>query len=190
MRPIERDDLLTIDEFTARRNDFFEAHRRYCDTYRRVRVGEAAVCLFENRQTLWFRLQEILRIAQITEAAWVRQEMSLVNLLLPRRNTLCASLMLSEPISAFEPNSIRIVVGPATIRGTVSSARPGTEIVQQALWIDFAMSPIDRVHFNDSRNEAWIELNVNDELAASDALDAEVRQSLLDDLESSDRSAA
>src|SRR5262249_58457312 len=94
MRPLTFDDLLPLDEFAGRHREFFESLGRYLDRHRRVRVGPRLTLLFENRQTLWFRVQEVLRIARLTEAVRVQQELDLYNRLLPGRNRLQAALLI------------------------------------------------------------------------------------------------
>ena len=58
------------------------------DRYRRVRIGPKLTLIFENRQTLWFRVQEVIRIARLADAREVQQELNLYNRLLPGRNLL------------------------------------------------------------------------------------------------------
>src|SRR5215472_2095971 len=94
MRPLAPDDLLPLDDYAPRRLELFEAQCRYLDRYRRVRVGPAVTVVFENRQTLWFRVQEILRIARLAEPARVEEELLIHNRLLPRRDELHAALIL------------------------------------------------------------------------------------------------
>jgi len=94
MKPLTVDDLIPLEEFTARRAEFLDAHLRYCNRYRRVRVGPSATLLFENRQTLWFRMQEVLRIARVTEPEMVQLELDWYNQLLPARDHLQAALIL------------------------------------------------------------------------------------------------
>src|SRR5271167_2772037 len=94
MDALTLDDILPLAEFAGRRREFFASHSRYLDRYRRVRIGPKLTLLFENRQTLWFRVQEVLRIARLAEPARVQQELDLYNRLLPRRNRLQASLVL------------------------------------------------------------------------------------------------
>ena len=64
MLPLTVDDLLPLEEYATKRSEYFDAHRRYIDRYRRVRIGPKLTLIFENRQTLWFRVQEIIRIAE------------------------------------------------------------------------------------------------------------------------------
>src|SRR5438045_1751757 len=94
MHALTADDLLPLEEYAGRRREFFEAQCRYLDRYRRVRVGPRAALLFENRQTLWFRVQEVLRIARVTEAGLIHRELDLYNRLLPEPNCLQAALLI------------------------------------------------------------------------------------------------
>src|SRR6266851_5114099 len=85
MHALTADDLLPLEEYAGRRREFFESQRRYLDRYRRVRVGPRLTLVFENRQTLWFRVQEIIRIARLANTARLQQELDLYNSLLPGR---------------------------------------------------------------------------------------------------------
>src|SRR5438552_14756914 len=96
MRPLTLDDILPLEEYAARRREFFESISRYLDRYRRVRIGPRVTLLFENRQTLWFRIQELLRIARLAEPRRVQQELDIYNRMLPARDCLQAVLLLSE----------------------------------------------------------------------------------------------
>src|SRR5947209_4263741 len=94
MDALTLDDLVSLEEFAGRRREFFASHLRYLDRYRKVRIGPKATLVFENRQTLWFRVQEILRVARLAEPTRVQQELDLYNRLLPRRDRLQAALLL------------------------------------------------------------------------------------------------
>src|SRR6266571_3849426 len=94
MHALTSDDLLPLEEYAGRRREFFEAQCRYLDRYRRVRVGPRLTLVFENRQTLWFRVQEVLRVARLSEPALVQRELNLYNRLLPQRDCLQAALLL------------------------------------------------------------------------------------------------
>src|SRR4051794_28442812 len=94
MQPLTLDDLLPLAEYVGRRGEFFAAHARYLDRYRRVRVGPKLTLVFENRQTLWFRLHEVLRVARLADPLRVQQELDWYNRLLPTRDTLQAALLI------------------------------------------------------------------------------------------------
>src|SRR5207245_11027885 len=94
MLPLTLDDLLPLEEYASRRREFFESHSRYVDRYRRVRGGPRLTLVFENRQTLWFRVQETLRVARLTALQRVQRQLDLLNRLLPRRNQLQAPVLI------------------------------------------------------------------------------------------------
>jgi hypothetical protein len=72
MEALTLEDLLPLEDFAARRREFFSAHLRYLDRYRRVRLGPRLTLVFQNRQTIWFLLQDVLRIARLAEPARVQ----------------------------------------------------------------------------------------------------------------------
>lgn len=180
MRPLTLDDLLPLAEFQERREEFFEAYERYAERYRRIRVGPSAVLLFENRQTLWFRAQEILRILRLQDPDWMRAELGIINLLLPGRHELAASLLHTTDV---QPESLRLRVGDRSVNARIESARPEDRAMGTAQWMRFVFTPDDRRQFADVAVAAWIEIDA----LSSDQLSDEMRQSLLDDLEASDR---
>ena len=74
--------------------------RRYVDRYRRIRIGPKLTLIFENRQTLWFRVQEVIRIARLAEPGEVQRELNLYNRLLPCAGLLQAALLIEIADSA------------------------------------------------------------------------------------------
>ena len=194
MQPLTPDDLLSLEEYGPRRDEFFDAHRRYCDQYRRIRVGPSAVLLFENRQTLWFRVQEILRVTQMREPKWVEQELAVVNRLLPTAHHLQAGLLLDQSEGAtwekLKAESVRLVLGSIRVTPQITSCRPGERTLGLAHWLDFSLFRPERKLFADFSVSAWIEINCGIYRHSSGRLTEEVRQSLLDDLEMSDKDAA
>src|SRR6185503_12038465 len=94
MQPLLVDDLLPLEEYVARRKEFFDAHRRYIDRYRRIRIGPKLTLVFENRQTLWFRVQEVIRVARLADMREMQLELNLYNRLLPAKNLLQAALLI------------------------------------------------------------------------------------------------
>jgi Protein of unknown function (DUF3501) len=66
---------------------------------RRLAVGPHLTLLFENRQTTWYQIQEILRTERIFEDAAINGEVETYNELLPRAGELSATLLIeyAEP---------------------------------------------------------------------------------------------
>jgi Protein of unknown function (DUF3501) len=62
-------------------------------------VGPHLTLMFENRQTIWYQIQEILRTERIFEDAAINAEVETYNELLPRPGELSATLLIeyAEP---------------------------------------------------------------------------------------------
>jgi hypothetical protein len=61
---------------------------------RRVQVGPSMTFVFENRLSVKFQVQEILRIERITQPAQVAEELEGFNTMLPGHGELSATLMI------------------------------------------------------------------------------------------------
>ena len=61
---------------------------------RRLAVGPHLTLMFENRQTIWYQIQEILRTERIFEDAAINAEVETYNELLPRPGELSATLLI------------------------------------------------------------------------------------------------
>lgn len=196
MKALTLDDLLPLEEYAPRRREFFEAHVRYLDRYRRVRIGSRVTLLFENRQTLWYRLQEVLRIARLSEPAQVRQELDLYNRLLPRRNRLQAALLLQfderrlgEELTAWRTlrgDELCLHLGDARYPADLITCRPEDRCVGTAHWVQFVFDERGRRRLADFDRSAYFGIHHGEYQHDSAGLSEEVRQSLLDDLRMSD----
>ena len=197
MRPLTLDDLLPLDEYAGRRCEFFEAHGRYLDHYRRIRLGPRLTLLFENRQTLWFRVQEMLRVARLTDAGLVQEELDLYNRLLPGRDCLQAALLfavseesrLTEELAAWrdlQGKHLWLGVGEARYPAELVTCRPEDRSIGAAHWVTFRMDATGRQLLANFRLSAHFALDYPGYQHASPPLSEDVRQSLVEDLEMSD----
>jgi hypothetical protein len=197
MKALTFDDLLPLDEFASRRREFFEAHGRYLDRYRRVRIGSRLTLLFENRQTLWFRLQEVLRVARLSEPEQVQPELDLYNRLLPRRNRLQAALLLkvdetrlSEELADWQDlrgEELCLHLGDARYPANLLTCRPEDRCIGTAQWVQFVLDARGRQLLGDFDLSAHFAVRRANYSHDSAPLGEEMRQSLLDDLQLSDR---
>jgi Protein of unknown function (DUF3501) len=64
---------------------------------RRVSAGENLTLLFENRDTVLFQIQEMVRTERIVEADKVRDEVDAYNALIPEPGELSATLFIEIP---------------------------------------------------------------------------------------------
>jgi hypothetical protein len=198
MRPLTREDLLPLEEYAGRRREFFESLGRYLDRYRRVRIGPSLTLVFENRQTLWFRVQELLRVARLIEPDRVQEELNLYNRLLPGRDRLQAALLitvaeesrLTEELAAWQglrEEDLRFHIGSHQFPATLLTCRPEDRCLGAAHWVQFVLSGRARQELADLRLPAHLAVTHASYQHESASLSEEVRQSLLEDLELSDR---
>jgi hypothetical protein len=198
MRPLTLDDLLPLEEYVVRRPEFFTAQARYLDRHRRVRIGPQVMFVFENRQTLWFRLQEVLRVARLADPLRVQQELDWYNRLLPGRGRLQAALVIDVPEGPdwaeqvqfwhdLAGNDIRLKAGEETVPARLVTDRPEDRCAGVAHWVEFAVTPEARAALSDGRQTAGIGVEYKTYQHQSTPLSDLVRRSLLDDLELSER---
>lgn len=193
MIPLSLDDLLPLEEFAGRRREFFASHCRYLDRYRRLRVGPAATLLFENRQTLWFRIQEVFRIARLREARLIQAELDLYNRLLPGPGQLQAALLIDvgdetrwaeqlAPWASLADGQVRFCLGKQAFGGCLLTCRPEDRCTGTAHWVQFAIHGEALPSLADMTQPAHVEIGLAGYAHRSAELSEEMRQSLLDDL--------
>lgn len=61
---------------------------------RRISVGPLITLVFENRETLLFQIQEMVRVEQIFDPVKVQEELDVYNALLPGAGELSATLLI------------------------------------------------------------------------------------------------
>ncbi len=96
MTPLTREDLYSLEQYAQARPGFRErvmAHRRK----RRVAVGPNASLCFEDRLTIQYQIQEMLRVERIFEADAIQEELDTYNPLIPDGTNWKATFMLEFP---------------------------------------------------------------------------------------------
>lgn len=198
MRPLTPDDLLPLEEYAGRRRELVTSLRRYLDRYRRVRIGPRLTLVFENRQTLWFRLHEVLRVARLAEPARVQQELDAYNRLLPSRGRLQAALLIDvadetrlaeelEPWQALRGDDLPLCVGPRRFPANLVTCRPEDRTTGAAHWVQFVLGADGRRLLADFFLPAHFACLLPSYSHTGEPLSDDVRQSLLDDLDLSER---
>ena len=91
--PLNRSDLMSL-ELYAEARDRFRANVLEHKRHRRVAIGPHLFLYFENRLTIQYQVQEMLRIEKIFEAAGITEELDTYNPLIPSGSNLKATAML------------------------------------------------------------------------------------------------
>ncbi len=93
MDKLKREDLFSLEQYAERRAGFRDrvmAHKKH----RRVNIGPHLSLYFEDRLTIQYQVQEMLRIERIFEANAIQEELDTYNPLIPDGSNLKATAML------------------------------------------------------------------------------------------------
>ncbi len=94
--PLQAADLYSLEEY-ARCRDGFRAKVLAHKRDRTVAVGPNMTWIFEDRLTIQYQVQEMLRIERIFEPAGIREELETYNPLIPDGSNLKATLLIEFP---------------------------------------------------------------------------------------------
>jgi hypothetical protein len=92
MNPLSRQDLFSLEEYAEKRPDF-RAQVIEHKKYRRVDIGPNLSLYFEDRLTIQYQVQEMLRIERIFEADAIQEELDAYNPLIPDGSNLKCTAM-------------------------------------------------------------------------------------------------
>jgi len=90
---LTREDLFSLEEYSVKRNEFRATVMQH-KKLRRLGIGEHANLYFEDRLTLQYQIQEMLRIERIFDAAGINEELEVYNPMIPGGRNLKATFML------------------------------------------------------------------------------------------------
>ncbi len=93
MNKLSRDDLWSLESYSDRRNEFRAEVMRHKKN-RQVALGDNARLYFEDRKTIQYQIQEMLRIERVFDAAGIQEELDAYNPLIPDGPNLKATFML------------------------------------------------------------------------------------------------
>ena len=93
MEKLTRADLLSLEQYSIERKAFREkvmAHK----ADRKIHIGPNATLYFEDRLTMQYQIQEMLRIEKIFESAGINEELESYNPLIPDGSNWKATFMV------------------------------------------------------------------------------------------------
>ncbi len=110
MQKLTRDDLMSLEQYSEARPDFRNKvllHKRH----RRLDLGTNAALYFEDRLTMQYQVQEMLRIERIFEAAGINDELEAYNPLIPDGSNWKATFMVEFPEAEERRAMLKTLVG-------------------------------------------------------------------------------
>ena len=96
MEKLTRESLYSLEQYSGMRDQFRDdvmAHKRN----RRLPLGTNATLYFEDRMTMQYQVQEMLRIERIFEAEGIQEELDAYNPLIPDGSNWKATFMVEFP---------------------------------------------------------------------------------------------
>ena len=96
MQKLTSADLLSLEQY-ARERPAIRARLIGHRDLRRLRLGEHCTWSFEDRETIRYQVQEMLRAERIFEAAGIDEELAAYNPLIPDGSNLKATMLIEYP---------------------------------------------------------------------------------------------
>jgi len=110
MQKLTRDDLFSLEKYAEARDDFRDKVLRH-KRDRRIELGTNAALYFEDRMTMQYQVQEMLRIEKIFEAAGINEELDAYNPLIPDGSNWKATFMVEFPDEEERREMLKQLVG-------------------------------------------------------------------------------
>ena len=192
MKPIQINEVLALADY-ERIRDVIRPMIIREKARRRLAVGSHLTLLFENRQTVWYQVQEMIRTEKISTAAAVAHELETYNELIPHAGELSAT-MLVEYADARERDAalgrlvgierhMKIVVGERRFDLSFDERQMSAERVSAVQFVRFALDGISAETFRALASDGRISIEVDHpSLAASAKITGELAQALAEDL--------
>jgi hypothetical protein len=96
MKPLTVEEILSNDAYERERARLRKEAIEKRDQ-RRITLGDSCVVVFENRHTVQYQVQEMLRVERDDSPDRIALELSCFNLLIPGHNELSATLLIRVP---------------------------------------------------------------------------------------------
>lgn len=152
MNPLTQADLLSHADYEAQRATF----RREIIALkkrRRIEVGPLVTLIFENRRTLLFQVQEMVRAERIFEPSKIQDELDVYNALLPGPGELSATVMIEittqerikEILDSFQqfdrPDTLALTVGDQAVFADFEAGHSKEDKISAVHFVRFAVPP-------------------------------------------------
>ncbi len=191
MRKITLADVRDIAAYEKIRDEFrrsiIELKKR-----RRVQVGDIVTFVFENRETVLFQIQEMMRAERIVHEDKIQQEIDIYNELIPEDNELSATMLIEiddlEVLRQWLPKLIGIeeqvwlrIGDRHAVRALYEPGRSKEDKTSTVHYVRFRLSPEEIRAFKDESLPAVLAI-AHENYRAEATIPPEVRRSLAEDL--------
>ena len=146
MKKVGLDDILGSSAYAKMREDFL---RRIIELKhkRRISIGDRISLVFENRDTVIFQIQEMLRAERITDLDKIREEIAVYNELIPNPGELSATMFLEIEDQAHLRDellkflgideAVYLKIGGHSVRGQFEEGRSKEDKISAVQYVRF-----------------------------------------------------
>ena len=192
MENIQLNDLMNIIEYEKvrqkYRSDLIVYKKR-----RRIGIGPNITVTFENKRTMKFQIQEMMRAERMVHDHQIEEEVNVYNSLLPKKNELSATLfievtdeskiksILNSFIGLTDGENLYFKIGVSKIPAIFESGREEDDKISSVHYIKFIFNQESISLFKDQNKDVELEVNYKDYVYSVN-LDKKTRESLIEDL--------
>jgi hypothetical protein len=157
MKPVDLSEIRNIAEYELERTTWRSQVMALKDR-RRVRAGAHLTFLFENRDTVRYQIQEMMRIERIVEPQAIRHEVETYNELIPLPGELSASLLIEYDSPEERDVALRDLIGLENhvwlavgnyprAQARFDTRQISTDRISSVQYVKFPLSPEMRVEW-------------------------------------------
>ncbi len=191
MKPIEFQELKNILDYEKVR-DSFRKKIIGMKNERRLKVGELVTLTFENRYTVTFQIEEMMRVERIVDDEKIKAEVDTYNELIPNENELSATLFVEvdeqqkikpvlDSLVGMNRDSVFMKIGQSMVPAVFEEGHATDDRISAVQYVRFKLSRDDAKAFKDP--SAQIELVVRHKnYNASAPLPREMKEALNSDM--------
>ena len=193
MKHVTPQELLSAADYEEQR---IEIRRRIIalKKRRRITVGDYITLVFENRETVLFQIQEMLRTERIFAPEKIQEECDVYNALLPGTDELSATLFIEitdsnkiqELLDSFqaidESNTVGILVGEQQIFANFEAGHSKEDKISAVHFVRFLTTPAFLDHLAQPETAAFLTIT-HPHYQAKAPISSEMREEWLQDLQ-------
>jgi hypothetical protein len=151
MKPLTKADLLSYEDY-ERSRDAFRTRIIALKQRRRLSVGDKITLVFENRDTIQFQIQEMIRAERIVDPHKMQVELDVYNALLPGEGELSATLFIEiiegdqieRDLDAFQGidrgQTVALLAGSSAVYGNFEGGHSKEDKISAVHFVKFCPS--------------------------------------------------
>ena len=192
MDPLSIVDIVNIAEYEIERPSYRDQIIKFKKN-RRIQIGELVTLVFENRETIRFQIQEMMRAERIVLEDRIQEEIDTYNQLLPKLNSFSATLLIEvtdqakmrEILDSFigidHGNTTSLKIGDSVVYGEYEGGRSKEDRVSAVHYVTFSLTDQQVSQFISGEEPISFEID-HFKYKAKTVINEMVRESLSQDL--------